>query len=57
VAGSDQCGRAPYWWLRLNLFPRSNDDYNPTADAVFSLNSDPSRMYRRSTVMLLWPIV
>jgi hypothetical protein len=25
--------------------------YNPTADAAFSLNRLPSRMYRRSTVI------
>jgi hypothetical protein len=31
--------------------------YNPTAAAAFSLNRFPSRMYLRSTVIDLWPVV
>jgi hypothetical protein len=30
---------------------------SPTADAAFSLNRFPSRMYRRNTVMGLCPVV
>ena len=31
--------------------------YRPTADAAFSLNRFPSRMYFINTVMLLWTVV
>ena len=30
--------------------------YSPTALAAFSRNKDPSRMYRRSIAVPLWPV-
>ena len=31
--------------------------YSPPPAAAFSVNSDPSRMYRRNIVVPLWPVV
>src|ERR1700722_12693557 len=43
--------------LRGGPPPPATKPYNPTADAAFSLNRLPSRMYPRSTDILLCPVV
>jgi hypothetical protein len=43
--------------IRKVLLLRERPAYSPTAEAAFSLNMSPSRIYRLNTVMLLCPVV
>ena len=57
--GGTNTGRGSYtWrWLVLPRTGRYRARYSPTALAAFSQNREPSRMYRRSIAVPLWPVV